>query len=294
MLTSDVNGLASWQTPLSSPWQFNGSNIYYTNGRVAIGMNFPRYDLTIYSDNDPHIGFYNSTSGTSGTDGFTISTASTGSPVWIWNWENSNMHFATNNTNRMIIDADGHISMMKYLDLNTDGTFGALYVKGSQALWWDGTYFSWGYGGTYNFFADRVTIGNPADPGTGYMLYVQGTAFATGSWNSSDAGFKKNISTLDNSLEKVMKIRGTRFEFRTNEFNDYHFAEGPQFGFIAQELENIFPELVKTENDGYKSVNYNGMIPVLLESIKEQQLQIESQQKQIDELKQLVKNLLQK
>ncbi len=63
VLTSNVNGLASWQTPLSSPWQFNGSNIYYTNGRVAIGMNFPRYDLTIYSDNDPHIGFYNSTSG---------------------------------------------------------------------------------------------------------------------------------------------------------------------------------------------------------------------------------------
>ena len=189
VLTSDASGLASWQIPESSPWLKNGSNLYYNSGNVAIGMTIPRYSLTIYNDNNPQIGFYNSTSGTSGTDGFTISTGSSGSPVWIWNWENSNMHFATNNTNRMIIDADGHVSMMRYLDLNTDGTFGALYVAGNQALWWDGTYFSWGYGGQYNYFADKVTIGNPSDPS--YMLYVQGSAYATGTWSSSDARFKR-------------------------------------------------------------------------------------------------------
>ena len=110
VLTSDAAGLASWQAPELSPWLKNGSNLYYNNGNVAIGMTFPRYDLTIYNDNNPHIGFYNSTSGTSGTDGFTISTGSSGSPVWIWNWENSNMHFGTNNANRMIINADGQVS----------------------------------------------------------------------------------------------------------------------------------------------------------------------------------------
>jgi hypothetical protein len=263
-------------------WLKNSNHIYYNTGNVAIGMTFPRYELTIYQDNDPHIGFYNSTSGTTGTDGFTISTGATGSPVWIWNWENSNMHFGTNNLNRMVINADGHISMMGYLDLNTEGTFGALYVKGSQALWWDGTYFSWGYGGQYNYFADKVTIGNPANPG--YMLYVQGTAYATGSWNSSDLRFKKNILPISGALEKVLKVNGNSFEFRNDEFKDYHFAEGKQFGFIAQELENEFPELVKTESDGYKSVNYNGMIPVLLEAIKDQQ-------KVINDLKNEIGNL---
>ncbi len=175
-----------------------------------------------------------------------------------------------------------------------NGRYGdALWCNGSQALWWDGTYFSWGYGGTYNYFADPITIGNVTNP-TGYALWVQGNAFATGSWTSSDARYKKNISTIENSLDKVMKIRGTSFEFRSDEFKDYQFAEGPQFGLIAQEVENIFPEVVKTESNGYKSVNYDGMIPILIESIKEQQQHIESQQKQIDELTQLVKNLMQK
>jgi ribosomal protein S6E (S10) len=275
VLTSDASGVASWQTPQPVTWLKNGSDIYYNTGNVAIGMTFPRYALTIYQDTDPRIGFYNSTSGTSGTDGFTISTGATGSPVWIWNWENSNMHFGTNNTNRMIIDADGHVSMMRYLDLNTDGTFGALYVKGKQALWWDGTYFSWGYDATYNYFARPVTIGDPANH-TSYMLYVKGNAYTTGSWGSSDVRFKKNISSIDNSLHRVMKVHGVSFEFRNDKFRDYQFAEGRQFGFIAQELEREFPEVVKTESDGYKSVNYNGMIPVLLEAIKEQQKMIKN------------------
>jgi len=269
VLTSDATGLASSTAPPPTTWLKNGNHIYYNTGKVAIGMTLPRYELTIYRDNDPHIGLYNSTSGTSGTDGFTISTGATGSPVWIWNWENSNMHFATNNTNRMIINADGHVYMMRYLDINTDSNYGALYVKGKQALWWDGTYFSWGYDGTYNYFADKVTTGNPANPG--YMLYVQGNAYATGSWNSSDAHFKKNILPIYNCLEKIMKIRGTSFGFRNDEFRDYQFAEGIQYGFIARELESVFPEVVKTESNGFKSVNYNGMIPVLVEAAKDQQ-----------------------
>jgi|GEM_PF-3209220 len=280
ILTSDATGLASWQAPQPVTWLKNGSDIYYNTGRVAIGMNFPRYDLSIYQDNDPHIGFYNSTSGTSGTDGFTISTGASGSPVWIWNWENSNMHFGTNNANRMVINADGHISMMRTLDLNTDGTFGALYVKGKQALWSDDTYFSWGYDALWNYFNDRVSIGRAVDPGSSYMLYVQGTAYATGSWNSSDIRFKKNILPISGALNKVLQVSGNSFEFRNDEFQDYHFSRGKQYGFIAQDLEKVFPEMVNTESDGYKSVNYNGMIPVLLEAIKEQQKIIEMLKKE--------------
>ncbi len=164
------------------------------------------------------------------------------------------------------------------------GRYGdALWCNGSQALWYDGTYFSWGYDATYNYFARKVTIGNPANPG--YMLYVQGSAYATGTWSSSDARFKKNISTIDNPLAKLMKVRGARFEFRADEFKDYQFAEGPQFGFIAQELENVFPEVVKTESNGYKSVNYSEMIPVLVEALKEQQKQIDELKKEIALLK---------
>jgi hypothetical protein len=117
------------------------------------------------------------------------------------------------------------------------------------------------------------------------MLYVQGSAFATGTWSSSDLRFKKNVSPIDNALSGIMKIRGTSFEFRNDEFKDYQFDEGTQFGFIAQDLEEVFPEVVKTELNGYKSVNYNGMIPVLLEAIKEQQKSIEQMKTENDNLK---------
>ena len=64
------------------------------------------------------------------------------------------------------------------------------------------------------------------------MLWVQGNAYATGSWSSSDAAFKKDISTIDNSLDKLMKVRGTRFEFRNDEFNGQgtlRFANGNRY-----------------------------------------------------------------
>jgi hypothetical protein len=176
------------------------------------------------------------------------------------------------------------------LNIN-NGKYGdALWCNGSQALWYDGTYFSWGYDGQYNYFAAKVTIGNAANPG--YMLYVQGNAYSTGSWSSSDARFKKNIFQIDHSLDKIMNIRGTTFEFRNDEFKDYQFAEGPQFGFIAQELENVFPEVVKTDSNGYKSVNYSSMIPVLLEAVKEQQGIIEKMENEIKDLTNLVNSLI--
>jgi hypothetical protein len=57
-------------------------------------------------------------------------------------------------------------------------------------------------------------------------------------------------------------------------------------------VEKVLPELVHNESDGFKSLNYNGMIPVLVEAIKEQQKEIKNQQKEIDELKDLVNTLI--
>jgi Chaperone of endosialidase len=68
-----------------------------------------------------------------------------------------------------------------------------------------------------------------------------------------------------------------------------NFSTGKQMGVIAQEVEKVFPELVTTNGDGYKRVNYIGLIPVLIESIKEQQTQIEKQNQKIEKLTQLVK-----
>ena len=63
------------------------------------------------------------------------------------------------------------------------------------------------------------------------------------------------------------------------------FGDERQIGFSAQEVEKLFPEVVTTDANGYKSVDYGRLTPVLVEAIKEQQKQIDAQQQQIDELR---------
>ena len=63
------------------------------------------------------------------------------------------------------------------------------------------------------------------------------------------------------------------------------FDKETQFGFIAQEFEQVIPELVKTDKDGYKSIDYVKVTPVLVEAIKEQQQQIESVKQENQQLK---------
>jgi len=106
---------------------------------------------------------------------------------------------------------------------------------------------------------------------------------------NSDVRYKKNITTLEYALEKVMNLRGVRFDL--NNDSETYSEKGKHIGFIAQELETVVPEVVVTGVDGYKSVAYDKLTAVLAEAIKEQQQQIESQHKEIEELKELVKKL---
>ncbi|SFE77662.1 tail fiber domain-containing protein, partial [Thermoflexibacter ruber] len=98
--------------------------------------------------------------------------------------------------------------------------------------------------------------------------------------NASDARYKKNIKPIENALEKVNQVDGVTYHWK-EEFSDNKTL---QLGVIAQELEKVFPNLVHTNDKGYKSVNYIGLIPVLLEAIKEQQKQIEALSNKVNTL----------
>ena len=95
-----------------------------------------------------------------------------------------------------------------------------------------------------------------------------GTVSATVFNATSDISLKGNIKIIEDPIEKVLQLNGVTFNWKEN--------QKPSIGVIAQELEKVLPELV-TQGD-IKSVNYNGLIGLLIEAIKEQQ-------KQIDELK---------
>lgn len=264
----------------------------------------------------------------------------------------------------------------------------AIYVANEEALWYDGSTFSWGYGGEMNVFDDRVVIGTTSPissydlevagsaliygqgyfngnvyvndstwPGNGYLqvkggsgygayfqlfeevgstnygwyfkndgaankLYlatywpgsgyhnviretreydgtlcigctgssylfrVNGSAYSNGSWVTSDARLKKNVETLDSSLEKVAALRGVSFDWRHEEFPEYNFDHGHQLGLIAQEVEKVVPEVIAVEEeDGFKAVEYGKLVPVLIEAIKELRIEKDAE---IEELRSVV------
>ena len=154
---------------------------------------------------------------------------------------------------------------------------------------------------------DRVAISSIGNMGIGInnpaeKLHVIGHICATGTMGScSDIRYKKDFSPISNSLHSVLSLNGFYYYWKKDEFRQFEFSEQKQVGFSAQEVEKLFPEVVMTDATGYKSVDYGRLTPVLVEAIKEQQLQINkqeqqlnTQQQQIDELKKLVEKLLNK
>lgn len=97
-----------------------------------------------------------------------------------------------------------------------------------------------------------------------------GTLNATSFNSLSDERSKKNIETIDSALDKTMLLRGVSYTFKDTEVNS--------IGLVAQELEQVIPEVVSTGEDGFKSVSYGNLVGLLVEAIKDQQ-------NQIDELK---------
>ena len=95
---------------------------------------------------------------------------------------------------------------------------------------------------------------------------------------------KQNIATLDNPLAKLHLLRGVTFTWRQDEYPDMDLDSARQIGMIAQEVEQVYPELVKTNDDGMKSIAYDKFTAVLLEAVKAQQKQIEDLQARIEAL----------
>ena len=126
-----------------------------------------------------------------------------------------------------------------------------------------------------------MTVGGNVGIGTtgpGYTLTVNGTAWVTsGAWSGSDIRWKKDITPLSvaSSLDKIMQLNPVSFDWRTDEFPNMHFSSSTQIGFIAQDVEKIIPEVVTTDNNGYKGISYERIAPVLTAALQEQQKQIE-------------------
>ena len=140
--------------------------------------------------------------------------------------------------------------------------------------------------------------------GTTYGVYSNGYAGGTSSWSSSsDARLKKDVQNIDGALDKVLKLRGVTFYWKNREEMatvkgvaadslDYGYDDKKHIGVIAQELEKEYPELVHTDADGFKSVDYSSITPVLIEAIKELKGEKDALQKEVDALKAQMEEIL--
>lgn len=135
--------------------------------------------------------------------------------------------------------------------------------------------------------------------GGGYAGYFSGNVYISGSLTTtSDASKKTNIESLNGALGLIGQLKAKKYDY----INDENIAlpTEKQYGFLAQDLEQVFPDLVKDvdvltqptededsqpENAGQiKTVNYMALIPVLVQGMQEQQEIIKDQQKRIEEL----------
>ena len=150
------------------------------------------------------------------------------------------------------------------LKIDSDTNYNAIQINqlGGEAI---------NFGGDdYAEFGNDFIIKSNGDTGIGTTnptekLDVLGTVKAVDFNSTSDVNLKENITTVDNALDLTNQLRGVRFEWKKD--------GKPSYGVIAQELETVLPELV-TQSDP-KTVNYNGIIGVLIEAVKELSAEVE-------------------
>ena len=251
---------------------------FYVNGKVGIGTSYPTSLLEIDGNEaDAYARFVNDAA----VDGMKIG-VDVYSNVFLWNYENSDMRFGTNGSTRLAIQANGNVgignSFPAYkldiggnLNINGFTSGGALYCNGSEAIWYDGTYYSWGYGGTWNFFGDKVFIGDvAADPGTN-MLVVNGAAAKSGggSWATwSDIRLKDIQGNYEKGLNEIIRLQPIKYTYKKGNAcklpSDQNYV-----GFVAQDVQKVFPEAVSAGKDGYLTLDENSINVALVNAVKE-------------------------
>ena len=211
----------------------------------------------------------------------------------------------SNFNNILGIDADGNvinIAAAAILGTETDSVIyrhnGTLTDQRFMTMAGNNLYFVDGTDTSVIANNGRMAIGTgsftPNSATSDVKLEVNGDILAIQVHSSSDRRFKKNIENVASPLSKVMAINGVTYDFRTEEFPNRNFPEYKQLGFIAQNVEQYVPEVVKTNGDGYKAVDYAKLTALLNEAIKEQQGMIKSQASTIEVQQELLTALASK
>ena len=98
-------------------------------------------------------------------------------------------------------------------------------------------------------------------------------------------------NNLEHNWDKMAKTYFLMYFWKTKDFPEKQFTNTKQIGFIAQDIEKIYPEMVITDDKGFKSVDYSRLTPVLVEAIKEQQKEIGNWQLTVGNMQKLMEEI---
>lgn len=226
VLTSDANGVGTWQTvgAAASGWTSTGANLHNTSlGFIGIGTSAPHAQL----------------------------------------------QFSNSITNRKIILYEAVNNDHQYYGMGINASTLRYQVESPNA--------------SHIFYAG-LTASTSKEL---FRISGSGSVTVNGVFTlTSDARLKKNVNPLENPMQKILTL-----DAKTYNWIDETKSQTTQFGMLAQEVEKIYPELVETNVTGYKSVNYIGLVPVLLEGIKDLQKQLNEKTSDINQMKSDFENL---
>jgi endosialidase-like protein/type IX secretion system substrate protein len=288
-----------------------------TTGNVGIGMKAPQYRLHVEGGSSPAAIYAHGANGYGvygkGFHGVYGYSDSAGYGVY----GISSRLLKDNGSTGVYGNAYYGVKADGVIGVRTTGISAGVFAVGTGATSY-GVYGNSDHIGVYGIGTIDYGIYGTVIDGSGYAGYFAGNVFSSGNYIGSDRTLKKSIADFTKAIDIINKLQPKTYEFRQDgNYKLMHLSQGKHYGFIAQDLEQVLPELVKetkfetrlaqpltesgtlpvaqeqSEVINFKAVNYTEIIPILVKAVQEQQTQIQAQQTQIEELKNDINTLKQ-
>lgn len=273
-LTSWIDG--TFRLVKTSGTTFSAMVVEPVDGHVGIGTSAPDQKLSVHASTG--ISYIRVSDGTSGTtSGLRMGMSGSGNAYIINDETAKSLSLGTNGTSQIRILDTGRVGINELtpdmmLHIKQDISNRALRIEHDSATdFWDN-----GIGVTtknYKFYYNNVFR---ADISSVDGSYTQ----------SSDSRLKHNLEYMDSVLEKVNQLKPATYQYTDNDPQSAQRSTG----FVAQDVEGVFPNLVRELDDGYKGVVYDGFAVISIKAIQELNTKMATMQREIDDLKKIVES----
>lgn len=207
----------------------------------------------------------------------------------------------SSNTDFLVVDGSGNVTKRSITSfgptLSCSTTNYVPKVTGANTLdcstiYDNGTSVGISTTGSFSYSTNPQLQGSTTAPSSGtVILDVNGVTRSLAFLATSDATLKTNIQDIESPLEKVLKLSGKTYYWNDEAQKELGGDGGRQIGFLAQDVAKVVPEAVAVGDNGHYAMNYNAIIPLLTEAVKDLNTKYEAVKQENDELKSLLDDI---